>query len=313
MLQFCLLILLLLELTGYVWLVAALHVRNIEGWVIVFVVLLIAVSWRASHALLTYWVCNIHRRADARRGGVVSASDATASDACAALWGEFTARLISYNITQPLVQWCMPQERFVKSDTTPILLVHGFFSNRGMWWRFQQRLHSQCITPVFTITLEPILGDIDDYANALHARIEEITIATGQRSVIVIAHSMGGLVTRAYMAARGCTRVKYFISLGSPHAGTRMSMVAFSRNVKQMRYANHGSNAWLTALRARELQSAKPPTTSIYTVNDDLVYPPESALLTWAENIEMRSVGHVGLLFSNEVFARVSQVLRTVS
>ena len=302
MLQTWLLILLLLELIGYAWLGSVLHARGIEGWLIAMAVLAIAVCWRASHALVSFLVCRTFRQEDTRQGG----------GTVAALWGEFCARLISYNLSQPLVQWFMPREPLVSSRTTPILLVHGFFSNRGMWLRFQQRLREHGQSPIFSITLEPVLGDIDEYAAALHARIEEITIATGQPSVIVIAHSMGGLVSRAYMAAHGCTRVKYLITLGSPHAGTRVAMVALGQNMKQMRQDQSG-NAWLTSLRARELQSAKPPTTSIYTLNDDLVYPPASSQLLWAENIEMQGVGHVGLLFSKDVFARVLQILRTLS
>ena len=52
---------------------------------------------------------------------------------------------------------------------------------------------------------------------SLAARIEEILRATGQEKIVVVAHSMGGLVTRAYMAQVGAKHIARFITLGAPH------------------------------------------------------------------------------------------------
>jgi hypothetical protein len=54
----------------------------------------------------------------------------------------------------------------------------------------------------------------------------------------------------------------------------------------------------------------KPPSWSIYTTNDDLVYPPETSRLDWADNIVVDGIGHVGLLFSPDVFSILQSILQ---
>ena len=76
---------------------------------------------------------------------------------------------------------------------------------------------------------------------------------------------------------------------------------------KQMQY----QGAWLETLA--DMEAANPPgipTLSIYTLNDDLVYPPESGVLAWAENVPVSAVGHVGLMFSEPVANRVIAAIR---
>jgi triacylglycerol lipase len=48
-----------------------------------------------------------------------------------------------------------------------------------------------------------------------------------------------------------------------------------------------------------------PPAVSLYSTDDDLVYPPETCALPWARNEAVSGVGHVGLLFSDDVFTKV--------
>ncbi|MEI6737667.1 MAG: alpha/beta fold hydrolase, partial [Pseudomonadota bacterium] len=160
--------------------------------------------------------------------------------------------------------------------------------------------------PVYTITLEPPSAEIGSLAVQLHARIETICAETNQPQLIIIAHSMGGLVTRAYMAEQGAQRIATFVTLGTPHRGTRTALMGVGACVRQMRWEGE----WITALATRERAAKMPPTLSLYTTNDDLVYPPESSSLDWAENMAVSGVGHVGLLFSANVAARVAKFIR---
>jgi triacylglycerol esterase/lipase EstA (alpha/beta hydrolase family) len=163
------------------------------------------------------------------------------------------------------------------------------------------------VGPVYTVTLEPILGSIDAMAVTLANRIEQVLHATGQEEIIVIAHSMGGVVTRAYMVRVGTERIARFITLGAPHHGTRLAGVGLFECAQQMKY--HG--AWLATLADMEAAAAHEiPTLSIYTLNDDLVYPPESSVPEWAEHVPVSAVGHVGLLFSEPVANRSIATIR---
>jgi len=291
MLQALLLGVIAAELLFYGWLADYMTSQGASPLSTIATVLFIAFCWRLSHALSSFTVSGVMRLSDGRRDvGTVRA-----------LIGEFNARLISFNVAQPFVQSVMPPEPTMKSSAIPVLLVHGYFSNRGMWTIFRKRLNAANIKPLFTLTFTSPFGGIENFAPQLHHRIDAISQATGQPRVIIIAHSLGGLVVRQYMAEYGSARIAKLITLGSPHHGTRLALFGIGRCANQMR----SSKQWLAGLAEKEKHTPKPPTTSIYAINDDLVYPPESARLDWAENVAVNRVGHVGLLFSPAIAAMV--------
>lgn len=299
MLQGWLITLLIVELWLYAWLGLRLAERGWAGWAILFLLISIAFAWRASHALGSFLAASVFRFRDGRRE--------IAGTAMAALRSEFYARLVSFNWSQPFANYVIGPDPVGAKVGTPILLVHGYASNRGMWVRFRQRLLAAHMGPIYSLNLEPLFGGIDEFATQLHKRIEDVCQESGSTQVVVIAHSMGGIVSRAYMATHGAGRVAALVTLGSPHQGTRMAALGIGRCVDQMR----AGGEWLSTLQDKEgaAEYAMPPTLSIYTKNDDLAYPPESAELAWSENVAVSGVGHVGLLFSAEVFVLVQQYL----
>ena len=300
MLQHWLRILLGAELGGYLLLGWWMHSRGESGLAIVCAIVLIGALWRVSHATGSFVVASILRW----RGG----RPEPAGTAWAAWRSEVSARLVSFNWSQPFSDLLMGADPVVAGTRSPILLVHGYCSNRGMWWRFRKRLRAAGIGPVFTIDLEPPFASIDAFATQLAIRIKEVCAATGAAKVFVIAHSMGGLVTRAYMRCYGSERIGGFVSLGSPHRGSALAAFGLGACVRQIRQ----QSGWLKELEQGEAASGlpRPPSWSIYSANDDLVYPPETSRLDWANNIAVDGVGHVGLLFSSNVFALVESVLK---
>ena len=91
-------------------------------------------------------------------------------------------------------------------------------------------------------------------------------------------------------------------------AGILMKMEGAGFQARTMADAH---NLWLEMLA--DMEAANPPeipTLSIYTLNDDLVYPPESSVLEWAENVPVSAIGHVALLFSEPVANRVIAAIR---
>ena len=91
-------------------------------------------------------------------------------------------------------------------DRPPLLLIHGYGCSRGVWWWLRRRLEAAGWV-VATLNLEPIYTDIEHYVDSVARRIDEVCHATGSEQVILVAHSMGGLVARAYLRRRGAARV----------------------------------------------------------------------------------------------------------
>ena len=304
MLQVILLTALLSEFALYVWLGRLLTQQGLSIALVVSILLLLALLWRLSHALGSFVVTSILRWRDGRALPL--------GNSLAALANEFAARFVCFNWSQAFPQWAVGADPCGARKGVPILLVHGYVCNRGLWVTFRRTLAAAGLGPIYTVTLEPLFGGIDTLVSRLDARIEAICKQTGATEVMIVAHSMGGLLVRAYLVQATTPRVSRLVTLGSPHQGTRLAKLGFGTNASQMR----DQCEWLKCLAANEaVQAAKhdrklPTTLSIYTLNDDLVYPPESSVLAWAENVPVAAIGHMGLVFSPSVARRVTQHLR---
>jgi pimeloyl-ACP methyl ester carboxylesterase len=61
--------------------------------------------------------------------------------------------------------------------------------------------------------------DIDLTAEDLHTLVGQAQVASGQDQVVIVAHSMGGLVARNYLFTYGTNNVDQLITLGTPYLG----------------------------------------------------------------------------------------------
>lgn len=300
MLQLILISAIIIEIFVYVVVGMVLRNRGYEWLVIAPALGVIAVALRFLMALPSFLLSGAFRIRDKQQQPW--------GNALYALAKEIDARAVSLNFSEILHQMLMRAEPIGPATGTPVLLVHGYFSNRGIWWRFRKRLAAAGIGPIYTITLSPLWGSIDEMVPQLATKIEAICAQSGQPQVIVVAHSMGGLMTRAFMTSNVCgsSRIAKLTTLATPHQGTQMANFGIGQCVGEMQM----NSGWLAALKRGEENIPHPPAMSIYTLNDDLVYPPENSRLAWAENVPVAAVGHVGLLFSKPIAERVIAEIR---
>jgi triacylglycerol esterase/lipase EstA (alpha/beta hydrolase family) len=199
------------------------------------------------------------------------------------------------------------------SESLPVLLLHGYGANSGFWAHLVALLDAGRVSHA-TLDLEPLMGDIDGYAPRVEAAAEALCAASGSRQLVVVAHSMGGLVARAWLRRYGSARVARLITLGTPHHGTRMARFGPGANAAQMRGAGPGfENDWLRALGAGESTATRALITSIYTHHDNIVAPQTSSFLPGARNIAVGGVGHVALGSNASVLALVMQEIGAAS
>jgi pimeloyl-ACP methyl ester carboxylesterase len=184
----------------------------------------------------------------------------------------------------------MKQDAPYNSTQAPLLLIHGYCCNRGFWWWLKPRLEAHGYS-IATLTLEPLHGDIDGYAEQVARGVDRLCSATGASQVILVGHSMGGLVARAYLRRYGEFRVSRLVTLGTPHHGSTLAHLGMGRNARQM---TPGS-AWLKELEQTPLALA---CVSIFSWHDNYVMPQNSALLEGAQNIPLEGVGHLAMSIS---------------
>jgi triacylglycerol esterase/lipase EstA (alpha/beta hydrolase family) len=194
------------------------------------------------------------------------------------------------------------------SRQVPVLLLHGYGCNSGYWVHLMPLLDAARISHA-TVDLEPVAGDIDGYVPLVEQAVQKLCAATGAPRVAIVAHSMGGLVARAWMRAHGTAAVARVITLGTPHHGTALARFGVGRNAFQMR----DDSAWLRALAAGEDAAVRSRVTSLYTHHDNIVSPRESGRLDGARNLEFGGVGHVALGSNPRVLAAVMDELAVLA
>jgi pimeloyl-ACP methyl ester carboxylesterase len=182
----------------------------------------------------------------------------------------------------------------------PVVLVHGYFSNRGYFAPLVEALEAGGVAPVFTPNFRTVFTSIDHFVDELDREIERIAAGSGHERVVLVCHSMGGLAAREYLRRRGSGRVAKLVTISSPHHGTLMALFGIGPNAGQMR---RGSD-FLGTLAASESREAPAiPATSIYSPHDNLVAPQETSRLAWAKNVALPGLGHVAILGSGRLYA----------
>jgi triacylglycerol lipase len=215
---------------------------------------------------------------------------------CSLFLTEFRASMLSSS-------WSMPFRGFarrvaVDTECLPVLLIHGYGCNSGYWDSMSKALQRARISH-YAVDLEPVMAPIDDYVPQVHQAIERLCRKSGSERVILLCHSMGGLVARAYLRAHGGRRLARAITLGTPHHGTALAHFGVGANTHQMRWTaseQEGlASEWLRQLAAEESAATYRLFVSIFSHHDNIISPQTSSWLEGATNIEVHAIGHVAL------------------
>ncbi len=140
----------------------------------------------------------------------------------------------------------------VEAASVPVILVHGYRKDETktgpeQWGRMEELLEDpeEATEPVFQVTHWDYTSagkdtSIEVLADLLAQKIILIKAVAGVDEVDVVAYSMGGLITRRYIA-NGGTGIRKFIQIASPNYGSDVARWQARRfeQAKQMCYASH--------------------------------------------------------------------------
>ena len=122
----------------------------------------------------------------------------------------------------------------------------------------------------------------------------------------LVAFSMGGLVSRYYVQRLGgAKRVEHFVTLATPHQGTRMAFLHPGEGVRQMR----PRSSFLVDLERDAEVLRKVKFTSFYTPLDTVIVPARSSAVPQARNVPFWAVIHPSFLLEKRCLRAVSEAL----
>lgn len=188
-------------------------------------------------------------------------------------------------------------------DQKTIVFVHGYLSNPSCFLPLagylRARGHSRTLAYRYPahIGIEQAAIGLRDYLKS-HVRGGRIDL---------VCHSLGGLVARVYLQNLGGTRrVDSCVTLGTPHRGTYSAYWLWSRVGRELRPDSDViARIRSTASRAKSVRFL-----SVTAGSDNIVLP---RVFAKCENdtFYVPKLGHMGLLFSPQVFHKIHSFLRT--
>lgn len=213
---------------------------------------------------------------------------------------EYLAFLLTFLLVIPFERLWMPADR-LPTGQQPILLVHGYGCSRGIWWLLRRRLEAAGHT-VASVSLIPPYTSMGKLVPQLHQRIEEVCAATGSRQVTLIAHSMGGLICRSYLARHGAERVDRLLTLATPHQGSALARIGIGQNAREMQ----PGSLWLRDMAS---EAVNIPFISLRNAYDNYAMPQDNQRLPGARDVELPPVGHIAMLYDKRIANLLLQLL----
>ena len=182
----------------------------------------------------------------------------------------------------------IPEER-----PGPVLLVPGYGGRTSDLQSLAERLRAAGRDATVVPLPDDGTGDLAGSAAELDRAAVEAMTRTGAGSVDVVGYSAGGLIARLWVAGSGADVARRVVTMGSPHHGTTVADLAARYapgrcppGCQQMSTAS----ALLATLNAVDETPGNADWISIWTTQDTVVTPPDSARLDGAINVPVQSV-----------------------
>lgn len=190
----------------------------------------------------------------------------------------------------------------------PLVVIHGLGGSAGNFagLKLWVRLHKP--RPIHAFDYRNFEA-IDDVVSAFQDWLSDVqALYPGQR-VDIVAHSLGGLITRAALHDRSLAAgVRRIMTLGTPHQGTHLARWGGSRWVRELRI-DSPLILRLNAEDARAFERENLDIVAYWTDRDIMVLPGSNATLDGATNIAMHDATHLTWLLKPKMIRHIIETL----
>jgi triacylglycerol lipase len=173
-----------------------------------------------------------------------------------------------------------------------VLLVPGYGGSTTALDGLAARISAAGRTAIVVHLAGDGTGDLRIQANVLNGYVDQV-LSAGSGPVTVIGYSAGGVVAWLWDEEYdGVTKARQIITLGSPLHGADLAAVGAAFVPSECPTACQQlvpGSAMLTGLQQTAV-ATRPPWLSLWTTDDQVVRPPDSAWLPGAVNVPLQSV-----------------------
>ncbi len=172
----------------------------------------------------------------------------------------------------------------------PVLLVPGYGGSTGALAVLARRLEQEGRRTELVRLPGDGRGSLEESARRL-AAAADAAMAAGAPSVDVVGYSAGGVVARLWARSGGAYQARRIVTLGSPHHGTELAALGAGLTTGSCPAACQElvpGSALLETLNAEDETPTGPAWLTLWTRDDEVVTPPDSARLEGAEQVELQ-------------------------
>ena len=212
---------------------------------------------------------------------------------------EAVARAV-LNLVRPWGWFGGGHHRGPGDKTTPVILVSDHRWNRSVFAFLSTFLRRRGWASIWVVSAKRG-ARLKEQADKLQLTVLQVVRTTGATQVDVVGHGTGGLIAAWYVRhAQSDGLVRRLITLGTPWGGTRMAVFGRGPIARETLYGAHNLDA---------LAEQPVPVVAIWSPEDPVVVPCESALPAGAESIRIEGAGNLEMLLSPRVFRAVQAAL----
>ncbi len=208
-----------------------------------------------------------------------------------------------------MIQQTLDQEH-VSLNAGSLILGSSEPSDKGIWGRVNQSvsLRVSYYFDIYTTSgnervIQTKVDNLDSYALRLRDIINLVQYKTGRKKVTLVAHSMGGLVSRRYLQIFGSENVDKLIMVGTPNHGIDADTQGYCPILGS---ATECQDMNKDSLFINKLENAGSPGIPVYNIigvgcamkggTGDGIVERSSAYLDFAQNYEVNGTCNIAAL-----------------
>lgn len=212
----------------------------------------------------------------------------------------------------PLGYWRKLWQPCPKPDCSlpPVVLVHGLYHNPSAWILFRRRLRRAGFDNITTMSYSSFRFSFHELRDQLGGIVSDVSHENQGRSVILVGHSLGGLLCRAYVeTSNSSSSVAAVATLGTPHQGSKVAALGLGKLAQSLIYRGP---------LIRDLEEKRKPSQiprlAFTSPLDNMVLPHEALRVPFEgwRLLETRPISHVGMLYDPGTARSVISALKSV-